>query len=63
MTVPGTVAWTPKGIAHHGAEEDVAEPYQAWLLETRGSLSMTGAGRSVARLMETGEYGIHPSGG
>ena len=63
MTVPGTVAWTPKGIAHHGAEEDVAEPYQAWLLETRGSLSMTDAGRSVARLMETGEYGIHPSGG
>ena len=63
MTVPGTVAWTPKGIAHHGAEEDVAEPYQAWLLETRGNLSMTDAGRSVARLMETGEYGIHPGGG
>ena len=63
MTVPGTVAWTPKGIAHHGAEEDVAEPYQAWLLETRGSLSMTDAGRSIARLMETGEYGIHPGGG
>ena len=63
MTVPGTVAWTPKGIAHHGAEEDVAEPYQAWLLETRGNLSMTDAGRSVARLMETGEYGIHPGDG
>lgn len=63
MTVPGTVAWTPKGIAHHGAEEDVAEPYQAWLMETRGNLSMTDAGRSVARLMETGEYGIHPGDG
>ncbi|MDE0335805.1 MAG: hypothetical protein OXI64_12655 [Defluviicoccus sp.] len=63
MTVPGTVAWTPKGIAHHGAEEDVAEPYQAWLLETRANLSMTEAGRSVARLMETGEYGIHPADG
>ena len=61
MTVPGTVAWTPKGIAHHGAEEDVAEPYQAWLLETRADLSMTEAGRSVALLMETGEYGIHPN--
>ena len=44
MTVPGTVAWTPKGIAHHGAEEDVPEPYQAWLLETRAELSMTEAG-------------------
>ena len=63
MTEPGTVAWTPKGIAHHGAEEDVAEPYQAWLLETRADLSMTEAGRSVARLMETGEYGFHPNGG
>ena len=63
MTEPGTVAWTPKGIAHHGAEEDVAQPYQAWLLETRADLTMTEAGRSVARLMETGEYGIHPNGG
>ncbi len=63
LTVPGTVAWTPKGIAHHGAEEDVAVPYQAWLLETRADLSMTEAGRSVARLMETGEYAIHPSDG
>ncbi len=63
MSVPGTVAWTPKGIPHHGAEEDVAEPYQAWLLETRADLSMTEAGRSVARWMETGEYGIDPGDG
>ena len=63
MTEPGTVAWTPKGIAHHGAEEDVAEPYQAWLLETRADLAMTGPGRAIARLMETGEYAIHPSAG
>ena len=61
MDVPGTIAWTPKGIAHHGAEEDVAQPYQAWLLETRASLTMTPAAAALARLMETGEYGIHES--
>lgn len=61
MGVPGNIAWTPKGIAHHGAEEDVAQPYEAWLLETRASLKMTPAGTALAKLMETGEYGIHES--
>ncbi len=62
MARPGTIAWTPKGIAHHGAEEDVAKPYQAWLLETRAGLAMTPAGTAIARLMETGEYGLHETG-
>ncbi len=61
MDKPGTIAWTPKGVAHHGAEEDVAEPYQAWLLETRASLTMTPAATALAKLMETGEYGLHES--
>ncbi len=58
MDEPGTIAWVPKGIPHHGAEEDTLEPYQAWLVETRASLRLTDAGRSVATLMETGEYGL-----
>ena len=58
MDEPGTISWVPKGIPHHGAEEDTVEPYQAWLIETRASLELTDAGRSAAALMETGEYGI-----
>jgi len=61
MTRPGTIAWSPKGVSHHGAEEDVETTYQAWLLETRAALDVTPAGQSIARLMETGEYGLHPS--
>ena len=59
MATPGTIAWTPKGIAHHGAEEDVDQPYQAWLLETRASLVMSPAALAAGQLMETGEYGLH----
>lgn len=58
MTDPGMMAWVPKGIPHHGAEEDTPEPYQAWLVETRAALDLTEAGRAIAQLMETGEYGI-----
>jgi len=58
MDVPGTIAWVPKGIPHHGAEENTAEPYQAWLVETRASLQLTAEGRSIAKLMETGVYGL-----
>lgn len=58
MTEPGALSWVPKGIPHHGAEEDTPEPYQAWLLETRATLEMTEAGASISQLMETGEYGI-----
>lgn len=58
---PGTVTWTPKGIIHQGPEEDVPEGYAAWLLETRAPLSLTPVGREVGRLMETGQFDIHPS--
>ena len=37
MDEPGTIAWVPKGIPHHGAEEDTVKPYQACLLYTSPS--------------------------
>ncbi|MDT0442957.1 cupin domain-containing protein [Streptomyces johnsoniae] len=61
VDAPGTLLWTPKGVAHQGPEEDVPGGYRAWLLETRAFLSPTPAGRAVARLMETSEFGVHPS--
>lgn len=58
---PGTVTWTPKGIIHQGPEEDVPEGYKAWLLETRSALSLTPVGLELGRLMETGQFDLHPS--
>lgn len=58
---PGTLTWVPKGVAHHGPTEDVAEGYFAWMLESRPTLRLTEAGRKVAQLMETDLYGPHPS--
>lgn len=58
---PGTLTWVPKGIAHHGPSEDVAEGYWAWMLESRATLRFTEAGKQDARLMETDLYGVHPS--
>lgn len=60
---PGTLTWVPKGIAHHGPSEDVAEGYQAWMLESRSTLRLTEAGLKVAQLMELDMYGPHPSSG
>lgn len=57
---PGTFTWVPKGVTHHGPEEDVREGYLSWLLETRGTLRLTPAGLAAAELMETGMYGRHP---
>jgi homogentisate 1,2-dioxygenase len=61
VDTPGTAMWTPKGITHHGPDENVPEGYKAWLLETRAALSLTPAGKDIARLMETGQFGLHPS--
>lgn len=58
---PGTLTWVPKGVAHHGPTEDVAEGYMAWMLESRPTLRLTEAGKKVAQLMETDLYGPHPS--
>jgi homogentisate 1,2-dioxygenase len=58
---PGTLTWVPKGISHHGPSEDVAEGYQAWMLESRSTLRLTPAGLKVAQLMELNMYGPHPS--
>jgi homogentisate 1,2-dioxygenase len=58
---PGTLTWVPKGIAHHGPSEDVAEGYHAWMLESRSTLRLTPAGLKVAQLMELDMYGPHRS--
>ena len=57
------MTWVPKGIAHHGPSEDVAEGYHAWMLESRSTLRLTEAGLKVAQLMELDMYGPHPSSG
>ena len=61
IDTPGTVTWTPKGVIHHGPEEDVPEGYVAWLLETRATLRATPAALQISRLMETSQWGIHPT--
>ena len=61
IDTPGTVTWTPKGVIHHGPEEDVSEGYVAWLLETRATLRATPAALRISRLMETSQWGIHPT--
>jgi len=58
---PGTLTWVPKGITHHGPQENVPEGYVAWLLDSRGTLRLTPAGQAAADLMETGQYGRHSS--
>ncbi len=54
---PGTLTWVPKGVAHHGPTENVPEGFQAWLLESRGTLRLTPEAAAVAQLMETDQYG------
>lgn len=63
VDTPGTVTWTPKGLLHRGPEEDVQPGYRAFLIETRSNLTMTPAGRDIAHLMETDQYGVHPAEG
>jgi len=48
----GTFTHTPKGLVHHGPSENVAEGYQAILLETRASLTPTANGRDVSEQIE-----------
>ena len=58
MTKGGQLAWTPKSLAHWGPIEDVPEGYLAWLLESHGTFRLTESGKEVARLMETGQFGV-----
>jgi homogentisate 1,2-dioxygenase len=60
---PGTLTCVPKGVIHHGPSENVPEGYQAWLLETRATLRWTPKAIAASELMETGQYGPHPSVG
>jgi homogentisate 1,2-dioxygenase len=57
VSEPGTLTWVPKAVTHHGPTEDVAEGYQAWLLETRATMRFTPAALEKAALMETGLFG------
>ena len=58
---PGTLTLVPKGVVHQGPVEAVPESYQAWLLETRATLRFTPEALAQTELMETGNYGRHPS--
>lgn len=58
---PGTLCHTPKGVTHHGPSEDVPEGYLALLLETRATMRFTPEVVRWTKLMETSQYGIHPS--
>jgi homogentisate 1,2-dioxygenase len=60
ITKPSTMAWTPKGVTHWGPLEDVAEGYWAWLIESRGTMRLSGAGLAASQPMETGQFGIQP---
>lgn len=60
---PCTLTLVPKGVLHHGPKESVPEGYQAWLLETRATLRFTPEALAASELMETGNYGRHPSAG
>lgn len=62
-TEPGTLTWVPKGVIHHGPSEDVPEGYSAWLIETRATFRFTPEALAGSELMETGEYGPHPTAG
>lgn len=61
ITEPGTLTCVPKGVTHHGPDEDVPEGYQAWLLETHSTMRFTPEALKQAKLMETSGYGPHPS--
>lgn len=41
VTRPGTFLLWPKGINHHGPEEDVEGGYSAWMIEPTASLKLT----------------------
>ena len=55
---PAQLAWVPKSLGHWGPPEEVPEGYLAWLLESVGTFRLTDAGKAVAQLMETGEFGV-----
>ena len=60
---PGTLCHTPKGVTHHGPSENVAEGYQALLIETKATLRFTKEAGRCAHLVETDQYAIHPFDG
>lgn len=61
ITRPGAIGWVPKGIIHHGPEEDTPGGFKAFLIETRQPALMPAAER-IAETMETGQYGPFAGG-
>ena len=59
VTEPATLSWIPKGVTHWGGDENVPQGYQAWLIESRGTMRLTEAGLAVSQPMKTGEFGLH----
>ncbi|WP_413812453.1 hypothetical protein [Streptomyces sp. OE57] len=58
LSEPGSTVWIPKAVAHRGPEEDVEGGFEAWLVESGGTLRLTSEGLAAAVLMETSEF--HP---
>jgi homogentisate 1,2-dioxygenase len=61
VSVPGMLTHVPKGFPHQGPTENVAQGYRAVLLETRARLTPTVAGAEIGCLIETDQFGVHPS--
>lgn len=61
VNTPGMLTHVPKGFPHQGPTENVAEGYRAMLLETRSRLTPTPHGAAIAALIETDQFGPHPS--
>ena len=61
VSVPGMLTHVPKGFPHQGPTENVVQGYRAVLLETRARLTPTPAGAEIGCLIETGQFGVHPS--
>jgi homogentisate 1,2-dioxygenase len=61
VNTPGTMTWVPKGVTHHGPDENVPEGYLAWLLECRDTLRFSDAAVRASELIETSEFGRHPT--
>jgi homogentisate 1,2-dioxygenase len=63
FTRPGTLSIVPKGVTHHGPDEEVAGGYQAGMLETRPTMRFDKGVLAATRLMDTSHYGVHHSEG
>ncbi|MCY1525002.1 hypothetical protein D9M68_599650 [compost metagenome] len=59
VTQPGNVTLVPKGVVHHGPDENVPEGYLAWLLECRATFRLTPEALQVSTLIDTSTFAPH----